>query len=1003
MEDKQGGQTVFNKAYQSLNASQKKAVDTIEGPVMVIAGPGTGKTQILTLRIAKILLATDVQPENILALTFTESGARAMRSRLRSFVGSAAYRVAIHTFHGFAGELISRYPDAYTRIIGGRPIDDLEVVEVIESLLDSSDIKHLRPAGNVSFYVQPIKSAIANMKRENIQPDDLAKIVVETENNLNSIEKINQKGAHKGKVRGEYKNKEKELLRQRELLTVYRQYESVLADRRLFDFEDMIVETVAALERDESMLRDLQESYQYILADEHQDVNGSQNRILELLCDYHDQPNIFVVGDEKQAIYRFQGASLENFLYFEDRFGKTTTIALSDNYRSGQNILDLSHSLIAVDEGPLQDLRVPLTAKNKIKSETIYTHFAHETLEDMKVVEKVGDLLKSGVEAKEVAIILRTNREVEHFAESLRRSGFEVNASADGDILHHPITTAVFGLITAIAEPSNEKALFTLLHSAFWNIEAADLVRLLSSRSRSLTLAELIKDESKLIEIGVKNPASILHVDQVLETARSREVTDVPHQVLAYALEESGFLTHVMKYQPIEGGRVLRRLYDEIELLVRKDNLSQLHDVVRQFKLRQEHNLPLNATYLNMGGEAVEVMTAHKAKGLEFAHVFVPHLTDSRWGGKRHPDYFKLPLVSHMNAEDFDPLDDEKRLLYVAMTRAKENLYLSFSDTDSEGKALSPSRLLAELDDSFFTDFSDTATLTDLDILEDVRAVPDQTILNSSLLVQVLSERGLSATSLNNYLQSPWQYIYRNILRVPEVQNLSMQYGTAIHAVLEQVCKKNRDKQQWSTQTEISNWLNDALTKLPISETDHAKLHQQGLESLVVYLEHLKTSLGVVTKEEFSIDVVLPTGLEALPELSLKGKLDRLDFDQDGKLLKVVDYKTGKPKTRNEIEGETKNSNGDYKRQLTFYALMLDLYNDERYKCRTGVISFVEPDKNGQVREEVFTITDEEIADLKEEIINMIKAVVSGEILTVECDPKQCDYCDLATTFLVKE
>jgi len=343
--------SAFESAYKSLNKAQRAAVDTIEGPVMVVAGPGTGKTQILTLRIANILKQTQMNPQNILALTFTDAGAKAMRERLHRYIGAEAYQVAIYTFHGFAERLIRDYPDAYTRVIGGRPASDLDKITIVENILEDTQFKLLRPIGNPTYYVKPVLNIIGSLKKEYITPDIFAELLTEQETELMSIEQFHAKGAHKGKERGEYTKCEKSLQKNRELLLLYRQYESLLSEGSLYDFEDMIVETVKALQSNEDMLRDLQETYQYVLADEHQDVNGSQNKILELLCNFHDQPNIFVVGDEKQAIYRFQGASLENFLYFEDMFPNTQRISLTENYRSGQTILDAAHSLIAVEDG----------------------------------------------------------------------------------------------------------------------------------------------------------------------------------------------------------------------------------------------------------------------------------------------------------------------------------------------------------------------------------------------------------------------------------------------------------------------------------------------------------------------------------------------------------------------------------------------------------------------------------------------------------------------------
>ena len=203
--------TSFETAYKRLNPAQREAVDTIEGPVMVIAGPGTGKTQILTLRIANILRKTDTPPEQILALTFTEGGARAMRERLLGYIGIAAYRVMISTFHEFAGRLISAYPDAYERVVGGRPASDIEKIEMLELLINEPEVKLLRPIGNPVFYVPHILRAIATMKKEYITPHTFSKLIAKEEKVLATIPKIHANGAHKGKIRSEYQKKEKSI------------------------------------------------------------------------------------------------------------------------------------------------------------------------------------------------------------------------------------------------------------------------------------------------------------------------------------------------------------------------------------------------------------------------------------------------------------------------------------------------------------------------------------------------------------------------------------------------------------------------------------------------------------------------------------------------------------------------------------------------------------------------------------------------------------------------
>ncbi|MCA9361163.1 ATP-dependent helicase [Candidatus Kaiserbacteria bacterium] len=984
----------FYTAYKRLNDRQQEAVDTIEGPVMVIAGPGTGKTQILTLRIANILAQTDTKPDQILALTFTDSGAKAMRQRLFEYIGSASYKVAIFTFHSFAQRLIADYPDAYPKIVGGRPARDIEKISMIRNILDQGEVENLRPAGNPQYYIKSIQGMISDLKREYVTPDKLAKIINVEEKELENTEKIHQKGAHKGKVKKAYSDKEKSIAKNKSLLHVYRQYESYLKAENLFDFDDMILETVRALEGDESMLLDLQEQYQYILADEHQDVNGSQNRILELLASYHDSPNIFVVGDEKQAIFRFQGASLENFLYFGELFKDTKTIALSENYRSGQEILDVAHDLIQVEEGPLKDLRVPLQAFTKQPAEVSRRDFSHEAIEDDWVVKRVLESIEEGVPKHEIAVIVRSNKEVEHFSNLIRRSLVPVQASADSDILDHPITHTIEQLMQAVISNDN-LALFTVLHGAYWGITRSDLVRITSAQSYDRNLLQILEDDDFLRILKLDNLAAVNNVLSVLKEARKRSVTEVPYNVLAYLVEASGLKDFIMTTDPLETSRVVRRLYDEVKELVEKDNSISLSDVAGILNQRRQFNLPLEAPYITVGNEAVQVMTAHKSKGLEFSVVIAPHLNDGSWGGKVNRKNFDIVLPTHLKEPQADKMDDEKRLLYVVMTRAKTKLYLSLSQTNSEGKIMSPTRLFDDINPDLVTVVDISLYEAEFQPLDNINKEKSAISVDEKLLKAIISEKGFSATSFNNYLSSPWTYYYRNLLRIPEVQSLVLQFGTAVHNVLQKVTVDYSVNKKLPSDSIIEGYLEKELSRLPIGAEDFTRLHKKGFEALLTYLPKVVSGWYENIKVEMPIRVMLETGLLSVPMVPLTGKLDRLDMDEAGRVVRVVDYKTGKPKTRNVIEGKTKSSDGNYKRQLVFYALLLDLYDDDRYKCREGVLSFVEADSKGEIHEEPFTITDEEIEELKQQIIRAVEDIASGEFLKSDCDPKVCDYCHL--------
>ena len=985
----------FLEAYERLNGGQKEAVDTVEGPVMVIAGPGTGKTQILTLRIAQILRVTDARPENILALTFTESGARAMRERLATYIGAPAYRVPIFTFHEFAGKLIQQYPYAYARAVGGRPIDDLEKITLLTRILETPSIKHLRPSGNPSYYIRPILSAISEMKREYITPDTFLTHIEAQERALLVMQKVHEKGAHKGKVRGEYLDAESRLAKNRELIFVYRAYEAGLTSARQFDFDDMIFETVTALEQHEDMLRAVQETYQYVLADEHQDVNGSQNKILELIASFHDRPNLFVVGDEKQSIYRFQGASLENFLYFEEKFPHTKTIALTQNYRSYQKILDLAHELIVTEPSPAMELRIPLIAHHEGIAHIERRTFSHEAVEHAWLADTIEDMISRGISHEEIAVIVRTNREVEDIATLLRGRGIITEATADSDILTHPLMSVVRSLVRVITHPHDDRPLFEILQSSYIGLPISDMVLILRARSYVTPLSRIISDESMLRELGVTDVSKVLHLSATFMDARARMLTEAPHHVIAYVVKETGLFEYLLSRDPLEGTRVFRRIYDEVEEMVKRNRAVTLLDVDRVLLLHTEHGLSLTAPYIRVGRKAVQVMTAHKSKGLEFEYVCIPHLHDNGWGKKQRSSLFHLPINRHIDEHAFSETDDVRKLLYVAMTRAKHGLYMSVSESSTEGRTLLPTRLLEGVGGTFISECDTTSEEAQFNPISTLNVSEPVSPFDPEILRLVLRERGLSVTALNNYLTEPWNYFYRNVLRVPEVQAETAQFGTVLHETLQHVFAYRRTEGTLPHTTTLKTFIERELAKLPISVDAYTRFHEHALVALTRYLDHVQGALPPSTKEEFAIRVVLPTGIPDFPEITLTGKLDRLDFDGDGNLIRVVDYKTGKPKTRGEIEGTTKTSRGDYKRQLVFYALMLSLYNHEQYTSREGLISFIESDSRDVIHEEQFIVSDEEIELLKGDIIRVVREILNGAFLNAPCDPEVCAYAHL--------
>jgi DNA helicase-2/ATP-dependent DNA helicase PcrA len=343
----------FYEEYNKLNEQQRKAVDTIEGPVMVIAGPGTGKTQILASRIGKILLETDTLPDNILCLTYTDAGVVAMRKRLLQFIGPAAYKVNIYTFHAFCNEVIQDNLSLFEKT-SMDAISELEKIELFKELIDAFPKNHplKRYRGDVYFEVNNLQSLFSTMKREAWSPayiiDKIDAYIADLPNRDEFIYKRKYGEFKPGDLKKDKIEEELEKMEKlRAAVKEFDRFQDIMRRKNRYDFDDMINWVIKAFQENKNLLSAYQERFLYILVDEYQDTSGTQNKLVELLINYWDTPNIFVVGDDDQSIFRFQGANLENMLAFAGNYKEALfTVVLTNNYRSTQPILDVSKTLL---------------------------------------------------------------------------------------------------------------------------------------------------------------------------------------------------------------------------------------------------------------------------------------------------------------------------------------------------------------------------------------------------------------------------------------------------------------------------------------------------------------------------------------------------------------------------------------------------------------------------------------------------------------------------------
>lgn len=993
----------FKKRYKSLNAEQKKAVDNIEGPVMVVAGPGTGKTTILTLRIANILLKTDTSPECILALTFTDSGVISMRKKLAEIIGAAAYRVNIFTFHGFCNELIKDFPEEFPKIISSANASDIDQIKIMEEVILSSKLQILKPFGDPFYYLNSALNQIKEMKREDISPEDFAKLIKKQEKNFGDIPDLRHtSGRQTGAVKGKYERLKKNIEKNKELLLVYEKYQSELSKRKLYDYEDMIMEAVRTLSSKKEFLLEVQEKYQYILADEHQDANNSQNKLLELLSNFHDSPNLFIVGDEKQAIYRFQGASLENFLYFKKLYPEAVVVNLKENYRSTQEILDGAHSLISKNN-PDSSLKIALKSQSKDKSAKIkICEVKNSDAECAYVADEIKKRISGGADPSEIAVLYRNNKDAGLIAKFLGKAGVPFSVFSDSDLFSDDEAKKIILFLRAIDNLAKEELLAKVMFIDFLDLPNDDVYKILAwkdGKGREYEIPDILKSSSPLLSAKVSSPEKFSEFwKKILRWNKLSKNTGVT-EFFETTVRESGFLEHLLLLaDSVDKLDVLNNLFEEVKKVEAGYSGAMLSDFIEYLDLLEKHKIRVNKKNGQSGdSRTVRLMTAHRSKGLEFETVYILGAALGHWGNARNVKHFVLPHEEEF-LEKHDQIDDERRLFYVAITRAKKEAVIMVPRENSDKKELAPSQFIEEIGSEFIERVKLEAT-DDVSVEAKMKFGENKnagvSIGDKEFLKNLFLERGMSPTALNTYLDCPWKYFFQNLVRIPAAPEKWLTLGIAIHSALKNFFDRYRDGKSLS-KIELVSFFKNSLQKQPIRESEFEESLKKGEKALCGYYDFYKGTWSKNVLNEFGVSgIFLPVSVGGKKfEILLKGKIDKIEIAGDGS-ANVVDYKTTKPKSRNEIEGLTKSSNGAMKRQLVFYKLLLDRACAEKFSVQSGEIDFLEPDERGKYKKEKFSITETEVKALEDLIAKVSSEILEFSFWNGGCGEPECEFCAL--------
>jgi len=972
----------FAENYQRLNAEQKKAVDKIYGPVLVLAGPGTGKTQVIALRIANILQKTDVNPFNILCLTFTNAGVKAMRDRLVKIMGVDGYKVVIHTFHSFCGEVMAMYPERFLFAKRTTQISDLQKINIGQEIIDNlENIKYTRPLKSPYFFLPDMMKNVSALKREGLSPDDFATLVKKVyEEFLTHDEYYHAKGKHAGKMIGKYANKQKKIEKNQELALFYKAYQERLRENGWFDFDDMILSVLAEFKRDRSFLADFQERYMFVLVDEYQDTNGAQNKLLEFLAWENDQPNVFAVGDNDQSIYRFQGASLSNMLFFRDIFPGAEIVVLKNCYRCSEMIMNGAREMMQNTQEKIENylqVKKDYIAQNKSEKKIMLAEFENDQVELFFLAEEIKRLIvDQKVLPENIAVFFRNNFDMYEVADVLKRYGIDCRLAAGEDVLASLDVKKVVKILGLLDGIKDNALLFEIMQFDFWELDAVDVMSLFYENRREKFIWLWL--QKNYAENQWRQPMSMANFVQVIQEMMNDRENSTFVQMIEKVIKNSGLLAKVAKSSDkFERLMNIKTFFDFVKESSHRDTSYDWRQLTVDMREMTENGIKIVRNELEFDGQAVNLMTAHGSKGLEFDYVFVYKCIDKYWSNAR--DNSKLSVIEEViaNEDAEDKLEEERRLFYVAMTRAKSGLYLGWSKSYGAGEAkkeTSKAMFVEEIGDRW-TETIDTAkyhqqTEKWLDNYFGIVANKEELpLVSREYVAKILADYTLSPTGLNKYLKCPRQFFYEDVLRVPKAKSAILSFGTAVHSALENFYIDLKKSGEVPAKETLCQYYEKALTKEVMTDKERRKYEQQGKEYLIDYYDFYHDSFRQPIFNEFSFS---RGNLMLDQKARLTGKVDRVELLEDSdSRVRVVDYKTTKPKSVNQIKGQTKGGDGNYYRQLVFYKLLGELAGYFPYEIVETELDFVIPNDKGVFKKERFAITSQEVNELQELILRV--------------------------------
>lgn len=988
----------FEIEYKRLNKAQKDAVDSIDGPVMVVAGPGTGKTQILALRIGNILKNGSSEADEILCLTFTNSGVKAMKSRLEDYIGQTTNKINISTFHSFALALVEEYHILINFHVIPKLLRDDEAIALVDEILNDYKWEHIRPRTNPVMYFNDLKNLISLLKRERLSHAEfLSSVEDEIESLKNDPSSISSRGETKGQIKKEIEKKIESLSRTLEVVEFYKIYEEKKLELGLMDYDDVLEYAVLLVEEHEDVRSELKEKYQYILVDEHQDSSGVQNSFLKAVWGDVEKPNIFVVGDDRQLIYAFSGAKLSYFEEFSYIFGKAKLITLTENYRSNQNILELSHDLLQSS-----------ISKEKLKSNTkgeqpiLLNEYNYPRDEILGAGMYIKQKIKEGVPASECALLVSKNYQVREAIDILTNMGLPVSSGKEISFFEVSMTNSLSRILRIVNNPFSEVLLAESLldhTSGIPTFQAHEFLK--NSKLNKLTISELKKSGGQENLFQTENPISKWGnlLENWVNTLSKEKVTYIVSVIGNHIIDNSE--SHSELLHNVEIVRTFIHLATIFENKNIDANLRDFLDYLDRLKSYGSH-----VSVATLGkSEGVQVMTLHKSKGLEYKVVWIAHMNEEVFMSEKR-NGFTLPekIKAHINERS---VEIAKRELYVAITRAKEFCAISYALENYNGVGMELTEIVSSLPEVHFVKKS--ASVTEDELLSigpkvytnvKIKENEDTKTQIQNFVKENYVESRVSVTLLNNFFECPWKWYFRNFLKLPEVKGVSLALGSAVHSSIEYIL--NEDK------LPNENKVKDKIHEFLIKEGVKDKKELDRLERDAFYSVHnFIANFYPKIEKDYKSERPLQFRDDKFPHLLMYGKIDLTEKNKNDELL-VTDFKTGSAKTKSVIEKVDEEGRlSSYMRQLAMYSYLV--YGSDKKDVLTSRLLFLESKKDDKNMIYATHIDQEKIDLLLRDIEDYDELLKSGEWVDRPCHfnsygkvGSECEHCKLAKNIISK-